>query len=73
MVSAEFNRNETLKVDRSSFIDYVMVNSEQRNPALAHFFNGSYSAYDIMQQLVKNKSLIHSQNYRYVALMSLYI
>lgn len=48
-------------IDSGSITDYVMVNSEQSNPLLAHFFNGSYSVKDIMLELVNNRSLIQSQ------------
>lgn len=52
---------DAFDIDTSSIIDYVMVDSEQKNPDLAHFFNGSYSAHDVMLQLKNNKSLIQSQ------------
>lgn len=47
-------------IDSSDITDYVMVNSEQSNPLLAHFFNGSYSAQEIMVELMNNRSLIQS-------------
>ncbi len=41
-----------------SITDYIAVNSEQENPLLTHFFNGSYTATDIMRELITNRSLL---------------
>ena len=44
--------------NEESITDYIAVNSEQENPLLTHFFNGSYTATDIMRELMTNRSLL---------------
>ena len=60
-VSSENYGDNDFDIDVGSITDYVMVDSEQSNPNLAHFFNGSYSALDVMLELKSNRSLIQSQ------------
>ena len=55
--------DENLGSDEESMIDYIAVDSEQQeNPLLEHFYNGSYTVQDIMNELANNRSLLPQVN-----------